>query len=121
MSNAPFGNVFDKFLKVLVDLEAVIKLAAGAVSWKTKTRGPRSRDAPRLAAVCLPSHRLGDFLVNGPLDLIFLEAALAANLITASKSLQRSPHRSQNHEKGSQIFEKGLAIFQNIDNQREAE
>ena len=49
-------------------MEAVIKSAASAASRKTKSRGPRSREAPRPAAVQ---------------DLVFLEAALVANLITA--------------------------------------
>ena len=33
----------------------MIKSAASATSRKTKSRGPRSREAPRPAAVCLPS------------------------------------------------------------------
>ena len=46
--------------------------------------------APRLAAVRLPSRRQGASLDLGPPDLVFLEAALAADLITASKSLPGS-------------------------------
>ena len=67
----------------LRDMEAVIKLAASAASRKIKTR-PRSREAPRPAAVRLPSHRLGATLDLRTLDLVFLEGALAADLITAS-------------------------------------
>ena len=64
-------------------MEAVITSAASADSRKTKSRGPRSREAPRPAAVCLPSRLPGASLDLGPLDLVFLEAALAADLITA--------------------------------------
>ena len=81
---------FEKFATVLLvlDVEAVTKLAASAASRKTKSREPRSREAPRPAAVRLPSCRPGASLDLGPLDLVFLEAALAADLIMASKSLQ---------------------------------
>ena len=68
-------------------MEAVIKSAASAASSKTKSRGRRPREVPRLAAVHLPSRRPGASLDLGPLDLVFLEAALAADLITASISL----------------------------------
>ena len=70
-------------------MEAVIKSAASAASRTTKSRGPISREAPRPAAVRLQSCRPGASLDLGPLDLVFLEAALAADLITASKSLQK--------------------------------
>ena len=56
----------------VLDVEAVIKSAVGTASRKTKSRGPRSREAPGPAAL-------------GPLDLVFLEAVPAANLIMASK------------------------------------
>ena len=72
-----------------MDLEAVIKSAASAASKKTKPRGPRCREALLPAAGRLPSRRPGASLDLGPLDLVFLEAALAADLITASKSLQK--------------------------------
>ena len=68
-------------------MEAVIKSAASAASRKTESREPRSREAPRPAAVRLPSRRPGASLDLGPLDLVFLEAALADDLITASISL----------------------------------
>ena len=67
-------------------MEAVIKSAAIAASRKTKCRGPRSREfpGPRLGKRTAASQ--GDSLDLGPLDLVFLEAALTADLITASKS-----------------------------------
>ena len=68
-------------------MEAVIKSTAFAASRKTKSRGPRSREAPKPAGVRLPSCRPGASLDLGPLDLVFLEAALAADLITALISL----------------------------------
>ena len=43
----------------------------------------------QVSAVRLPSRRLGASLDLGSLNLAFLEAALAANLITASRSLQK--------------------------------
>ena len=108
------------------DLEAVIKSAASAASRKTKSSGPRSREAPRPVARALPC-----ILVP------FLEAALAADLITASKSKQRTPPKSQkprkgfpnlfkpfqnpsralptseNHKKGIQKHQKGVRNFPN--------
>ena len=64
-------------------MEAMIKSAASAASRKTKSREPRSREAPgrRTAA------GQGASLDLGALDLIFLEAAPAADLIMASISL----------------------------------
>ena len=59
-----------------MNLEAVIKSDASAASRKTKSRGPRSREAP--------GQRLGKWTAAG-------KAELAANLITASKSRQRTP------------------------------
>ena len=44
-----------------------------------------------MAAVRLPSRRPGALLDLGTLDLVFLEAALAADLITASISLHVAP------------------------------
>ena len=66
-----------------LNFQAVIKMAASAASRKPKSRGPRSREAPRPAAVCLLSRRPGAFLDFGPLDLESGESALAADLITA--------------------------------------
>ena len=42
-----------------MDMEAVIKSADSAASRKTKSRGPRSREEPRPAAVRLPSRHPG--------------------------------------------------------------
>ena len=55
------------------ELEAVIKSAASAASRKTRSRGPRSREAPRPAAVRMPTRRL-----DAPLQ-IPKETTLAAN------------------------------------------
>ena len=44
---------------------------------------------PWQAAVRLPSRRPGASLDLGPLDLVFLEAAVAADLITATTSLTK--------------------------------
>ena len=63
-----------------------MKSAAGAASRTTKSRGARSREAPRPAVVRMLTRRPGASLDLGPLDLVFLEAALAADLITASIS-----------------------------------
>ena len=59
---------------------------------------------PRPPAVRLPSRRPSASLDVGPLDLVSLEAALAADLITASKSLQKKrkvtylgKHASKSH------------------------
>ena len=60
-------------------------MAASAASRKTKSRGPRSREAPWPEAVCLASRRPG-----ASLDLVFLEAALAADLIMACKLLKNN-------------------------------
>ena len=70
MSDNPFLGFETWQGFVVLDLGAVIKWAAAAVSRKTKPRGPRSREAPR-----------------PQLDLAFLEAALAADWIKASISL----------------------------------
>ena len=78
-----FFVVFEKFgtLLLVLDMEAAIKSAASAASRKTKSRGsmeaPRRRLGKRMAAA------LGASLDLGPLDVGFLEAALAADLITA--------------------------------------
>ena len=71
----------------VLDLEAVIKSAASAASRKTKSRGPRSREAPGRRLGKRTAAGRGASLDLGPLDLVFLEAALAADLITASISL----------------------------------
>ena len=97
------------------ELEAVVKSAARATLKKTKSRGPRrEREAPQPAAIRLPS-RPGAALDLGPLDLVFLEAALAADFITASISLQKIHPRSRKHKlkKGSQIIKKGVCNFPN--------
>ena len=65
----------------------VIKSSANAASMKTKSRGPRSRGAPGQWLGKWMAAGRGAPLDLGPLDLVFLEAALAADLITASKSL----------------------------------
>ena len=67
----------------------VIKSAASTAYRKTKSSGPRSRGAPQPAAIRLPSRRPGAFLDLGPLDLVFVVAALAADLIAAPKSIQK--------------------------------
>ena len=94
-------------------MEAVIKSAASAASRKTKSRGPRSREAPQPAAVQLPSSRPGASPDLGPLDLVFLEAALAAGLIMASKAKQRSSPRSQNPKEGFRKYAKRVRNFPN--------
>ena len=70
-----------------MDLEAVIKLAASAASRKTKSSRPRSREAPGRRLGKRTAAGQGASLDLGLLDLVFLEAALAADLITASISL----------------------------------
>ena len=52
----------------------------------------------------------GASLDVSPLDLVFLEAALAADLITASRFLRRIPPRFENHKKGL-TCKKGFATF----------
>ena len=70
------------------DLEAVIKLAASAASRKTKSRAPRCcREAPGRRLGKRPAAGQSAFLDLGPLDLVVLDAALAADLIMASISL----------------------------------
>ena len=95
------------------DMEGMIKSAASAASRKTKLSGPRPREVPRPATVRLPSRRVGASLDLGPPDLVtvFLEAALAADVITAFKSKQRTPRRSQNQGKGSQTFPNPIKHF----------
>ena len=70
-----------------MDLEDVIKSAVSAASRETKPRGPRSRGAPRRRLGNRTAAAFCAFLELGPLDLVFLEAVLAADLITAPKSL----------------------------------
>ena len=72
-----------------VKFQAVIKSAAGAASRKPKSKGPRSRGAPGRQLGKRPAAGQGASLDLGPLDLVFLEAALAADLITSSKSFQK--------------------------------
>ena len=79
-----FWKVWDR------GLEVATKSAASAASRKTKSRGPRSREAP--------GRRLGKRTATGrgtplepcPLDVFFLEAALAADL-SKSKSIHLAP------------------------------
>ena len=68
------------------NFQGVIKLAASAASRKTKSRRPRSREAPGRRLGMRTAAGRGASLDLGPLDLVFLEAALAADLITASTS-----------------------------------
>ena len=65
-----------------LDFQAVIKSAASAASPKTESRGPSSRGAPDGGSAGGRRPR-GAPLELGPLDLVFGEAALAADLITA--------------------------------------
>ena len=62
--------------------QAVIKLAASAASPKTKSRETRPRATPRRA----DGGAWGASLGLGSLDLVFGEAALAADLITAGRT-----------------------------------
>ena len=66
-----------------VKFQAVIKLAASAASPKTKSREPRPRGAPGRWLGKQTAAGRGASLELGLLDLGFLEAALAADLITA--------------------------------------
>ena len=66
----------------VLDLEAVIKSAASAASPKTKSRGPSSRGALDGGSAGGRRPR-GAPLGLGSRDLVFEEAALAADLITA--------------------------------------
>ena len=75
-------------------MEAVIKSAASAASRKTKSRGPRSRGAPRQRLGKRKAAGRGAALNLGPLDVAFLEAALAGDLIMASISLHIPPRAS---------------------------
>ena len=68
-------------------MEAVIKSAASSASSKTKSRGPRFREAPERRLGKQTAAGQGASLDLGPLFLVFREAALAANLITAARSL----------------------------------
>ena len=70
-------NVYNK-----LNFQAVIKLAASAASRKPKSREGGSRGVPR--GRCLPAEPPSCPPLELPsLDLGFLEAALAADLITA--------------------------------------
>ena len=71
-------------------MEAVTKWVDSAASRKTKSRGPRSGEAPGRRLGKRTAAGWDASLDLGPLDLVFLEAALAANLITASISLHAS-------------------------------
>ena len=92
----------------------MIKSAASAADSKTKSRGARSREASRPAAARLPNRCPGASLNLGPLDLVYLEAAQAAEFITTSifktsntvqnfaklcKTYYRVPHCSKNNIK----------------------
>ena len=54
--------------------------------WKTHSRGARYKEAPQLAAIRWLSRHPNASLDLGPLDVVFLEAVLAANSLKASKS-----------------------------------
>ena len=71
-----------------MDLEVVLKAAAAsASSWKTKSREPRSREVPRRRVGKQMAASWGAFLDLGPLDWVFPEAALAADLIATALKL----------------------------------
>ena len=72
-------------------MEVLVKWAARAASRDAKSRGPRSREAPQPSTILQASRRPGASLDLGPLHLVFLEAALAADLITVFPSLQMPP------------------------------
>ena len=72
----------------------MIKSAASAASRKSKSMWPRSREAPGRRLGKRTAAGRGASLDLGPLDLVFLEAALAADLITASKSFPKSSKRA---------------------------
>ena len=76
---APSGAIYyiDK-----PNFRAVIKLAASAASQKSKSRGPSFRIAADAARIAGDSYR-------GLLDLVSLETALVADLITAYKSVPK--------------------------------
>ena len=78
-----FYNFLTNFAKFGV---AMIKSTAGAASRKTESMGPRSREALGRRLGEWTTATRGASLDLGPLDLVFLEAALAADLITASIS-----------------------------------
>ena len=92
----------------------MIKSAASTASRKTECRGPRSRAAPRAAAVRLPSRCPGVSLDLKPLDLVYLKAALAVHLITASTSKQKKPSQSKkNNLPGHKVIKKESQVIQN--------
>ena len=64
-----------------MDLEAVIKSAASTASRKTKSWNPEDSADDRLAWAGTARHNLGSWILG------FLGAALAADLITAPKSI----------------------------------
>ena len=66
----------------------MIKPAASAASRKTKSWGPRLRDAPGRRLGKRTAAGRGAPLDLGPLDLLSLVAALADKLITASISIR---------------------------------
>ena len=68
----------------------MIKSASSAASPKTKSREPRPRGVPGRRLGKWTAAGRGASLDLGPLDLVFLEAALAAYLITAPKTLHGS-------------------------------
>ena len=71
-----FGKFGNLLLVLDLGLEAVIKSAASAASRKTESRGPRSREAPGRRLGKRTAASRGASLDLGPLDLVFLEAAL---------------------------------------------
>ena len=96
----------------------MIKSAASAASPKTKPREARPRGAPR--GRCPSAEPSPGRSRLASLDLVFGEAALAADLITASKSKQRTPPKSQKHRKGfpkvSKTQERGPKPFKTFSN-----
>ena len=84
----------------------MMKSAAIGATRKAKSRGPRAREAPGRRLGKQTAAGRSDSLDLGPLDLVFLEAALVADLITAftSKTKQRTPPRLPNLFKPFQPF-----------------
>ena len=68
-------------------MEVVIKSPASAASRKTRSRGPRSMEGSARQRLGKRTAAGWDAPLDLRLDLVFLEAALAADLITASISL----------------------------------
>ena len=80
---APAGAMY--YISEKLNFQAVIKSAASAVSRKTKIQVTKNQGIALSPAIRMPSCCPGGerLLDRGPLDFVFLEAALAAELITA--------------------------------------